>query len=409
MDGTQQVVIIGGGLAGAKTAEALRDHGFTGTVTLIAAEAHLPYERPPMSKSFLIGASPFDDALVHTAEWYREKEIDLRTGTRAIALDTGRHRVGLEDGDEVAYDKLVLATGSTPRRLPVPGAEASGVHYLRTREDSDAIRSTFGPGRRLVVIGGGWIGLEVAAAARGAGTEVCVVEAADLPLSAALGPELAVVFADLHRANGVDLRLSTRLNAVLTDGGRAVGVELDGGERIDADGIVVGIGAVPQTGLAEAAGLAVDDGVLVDASLRTSDPDVYAVGDIANHDHPALGRRMRVEHWAAALNQPSVAAAALLGGAERYTELPYFYSDQYDLGMEYIGHSPEGSYDRIVVRGALAAQKFVAFWLDRDNRIKAAMNVNVWDVVDQIKHLIGDGRPIDPERLADPGVPYAEL
>ncbi|GAB3649847.1 NAD(P)/FAD-dependent oxidoreductase [Glycomyces tarimensis] len=409
MNSTQQVVIVGGGLAAAKTAEALRDHGFTGAVTMLAAEVHLPYERPPMSKSFLAGASPFENALVHTAEWYRKEEIDLRTSTRAVALDTRARRVRLENGDAVAYDKLVLATGSTPRRLPAPGADATGVRYLRTREDSDAIRSTFGSGRRLVVIGGGWIGLEVAAAARGAGTEVCVIEAADLPLSAALGPEVAAVFADLHRDNGVDLRLGTRLAAVLAEGGQAVGVELDGGERIDADGIVVGIGAAPETGLAEAAGLAVDNGVLVDASLRTSDPDVYAVGDIANHDHPVLGRRVRVEHWATALNQPAVAAAALLGGAEQYTELPYFYSDQYELGIEYVGHAPEGSYDRVVVRGALVAREFVAFWLDRDDRIKAAMNVNVWGIADRVKHLIADSAPIDPERLADPGVPYAEL
>jgi NADPH-dependent 2,4-dienoyl-CoA reductase/sulfur reductase-like enzyme len=409
MNHTQHVVIVGGGLAGAKTAEALREQGFTGAVTLLAAEPHLPYERPPLSKGFLAGASPFDDAVVHPAQWYAEQQIDLRTDTRAVAVDTADRHVRLEDGSTVAYDKLVLATGATPRRLPAPGADAAGVHYLRTREDAEAIRSTFGPGRRLVVIGGGWIGLEVAAAARGAGTDVAVIEAAELPLLAVLGPELAAVFADLHRDHDVDLRLGTRLTAILVKDGRAAGVELEGGERIDADAIVVGIGAAPETGLAEAAGLAVDNGVLVDASLRTSDPDVYAVGDIANHDHPVLRRRVRVEHWATALNQPAVAAAALLGGADQYTELPYFYSDQYELGMEYVGHAPAGSYDQVVVRGALEAREFAAFWLDGDDRIKAAMNVNLWDVPDQVKPVIAAGTKIDPERLADPDVPYTDL
>ncbi|MEV0842547.1 FAD-dependent oxidoreductase [Actinocatenispora sera] len=408
MSTPRHVVVIGGGLAGAKTVEALREQGYDGQVSQITAERHLPYERPPLSKSYLAGESAFDDAVVHPAQWYQDNRVDLRTGVRATAVDAAAHRVRLDDGEDLGYDKLVLATGAVPRRLPVPGGDADGVHYLRTRDDSDAIRSVFGEGRRLVVIGGGWIGLEVAAAARGAGTEVTLVEAAELPLLGVLGAELATVFAELHRGHGVRLRLGARVEEFATDGGRVAGVRVDG-ETIPADAVVVGVGVAPDVTLAESAGLAVDNGVLVDACLRTSDPDIYAVGDIANHDHPLLGRRVRVEHWATALNQPAVAVAALLGGEAPYTELPYFFSDQYDLGMEYIGFAPPGSYARVVVRGDLDKREFVAFWLDGESRILAAMNVNVWDVVDQIKPLITGGVRVDADRLTDPAVGYADL
>jgi len=302
MSAPQNVVIIGGGLAGAKGAEALRQQGFKGAVTLLAAESHLPYERPPLSKTYLVGGSMFDEAIVHPADWYRENHIDLRLRTRATSVDVAAHRVHLDSGDAVGYDKLLLATGSVPRRLPVPGAGADGVFYLRTREDSDAIRACFGGGTRLVIIGAGWIGLEVAAAARGAGTDVTVIEMAELPLLGVLGPELAQVFADLHTSNGVDLHLGARLSAITTETGRVSGVQLADGETVPADAVVVGVGVAPDVSLAESAGLALDNGVLVDASLRSSDPDIYAVGDIANHDHPVLGHRVRVEHWANALN-----------------------------------------------------------------------------------------------------------
>lgn len=404
----QRVVIVGGGLAGAKAAEALREQSFRGTITLVAAEPHLPYERPPLSKSYLSGKSAFDEAIVHPGAWYRDNDVDLRLGTRATSVDAAAHQVHLEGGEPVAYDKLLLATGAVPRRLPIPGADAENVLYLRTREDADAIRACFGD-RRLVIIGAGWIGLEVAAAARGAGTTVTVIEVADLPLLGVLGPELAQVFADLHTGNGVDLRLGTQVSAIATDGSRVTGVELAGGETVPAYAVVVGVGVAPDVALAESAGLALDNGVLVDASLRSSDPDIYAVGDIANHDHPVLGQRVRVEHWATALKQPATAAAAMLGGDAQYRELPYFFSDQYDLGMEYIGHAPKGSYDRVVLRGDLTKPEFVAFWLDSESRIKAAMNVNVWDVVDQIKPLIMSGKAVDADRLADPGTAYASL
>lgn len=409
MSAPMDVVVVGGGLAGAKAVEALRADGFTGTVTQLAAESHLPYERPPLSKEYLAGDVGFDQAVVHPHDWYADNNIDLRLNTRATSVDASACRVQLADGATIGYDKLVLATGSVPRQLSLPGADSAGVHYLRTREDSDAIRARFGTGKRLIIIGGGWIGLEVAAAARNAGTEVTVLEAADLPLRGVLGPELAQVFADLHRGRGVDLRVNTQVGAITGDDGTATGVRLAGGDAVAADAIVVGVGAAPDLRLAESAGLEQDNGVLVDASLRSSDPNIYAVGDIANHDHPILGHRIRVEHWATALNQPAAAVTALLGGDGRYTELPYFFSDQYDLGMEYLGHAPAGSYDRVVVRGDLSTREFVAFWLDTQNRIKASMNVNIWDVIDDIKPLIVEGRSVDPERLGDADVAYASL
>lgn len=409
MSAPRNVVIIGGGLAGAKTTEALREQGYVGDVALVAAEEHPPYERPPLSKDYLAGRASFDDAVVHSEDWYREHDIALHAGTRATAIDTTAHHVTLDDGEQLPYDKLVLATGSVPRRLEVEGADAAGVHVLRTVEDSDAIRSTFGDGRRLVLIGGGWIGLEVAAAAREAGTSVTILERGTLPLRTTLGDEVARVFADLHTAHGVDLRVDAHVAGIEADGGRVTGVRLESGETIAADAVVVGIGATPDTDIAERAGIAVDDGVLVDAALRTSDPDVFAVGDIANHEHPILGRRVRVEHWATALNQPATAVAALLGEEGAYTELPYFFSDQYDLGCEYIGSASPASSDRVVVRGDLSAREFVAFWLGDDRCIRAAMAVNVWDVIDEIKLLIVEGTAVDPARLSDPDAPFTDL
>lgn len=396
------VVIVGGGLAGAKTAEALREQGYAGPVTLLAAEDELPYERPPLSKAYLAGKDGFEKAVVHPEEWYAEHDVVLRRGAQVTALDRAAHEVELADGTRLPYGALVLATGSEPRSLPIPGAGTALT--LRTRSDSDRIRATFGEGKRLVVIGAGWIGLEVAAAAREAGTDVVVLEAAELPLLGVLGPEMGAVFAQLHRDHGVDLRLGARIAEVTPSG-----VRLEDGEEIAADAVVLGVGVRPRTELAEAAGLDVDNGVLVDPSLRTSDPDIFAVGDIAHHDHPVLGRRIRVEHWATALHQPATAVAALLGGDAAYDRLPYFFSDQYDLGMEYVGHATRDDTARVVVRGDLDGREFVAFWLDGEDRILAAMNVNVWDVPDEVKPLIVARTVVDPDRLADPGTAYADV
>ena len=403
------IVIVGGGLAGAKGAEGLREQGFQGGLTVIGAEDQLPYERPPLSKSYLQGKSTLADAQVHNSDWYDDNSVDLRLATTVAAVRPGAHEIELAGGETIGYGALLLATGSTPRRLPVPGADAAGILTLRRVEDSDAIRETFGADRRLAIIGGGWIGLEVAAAAREAGTEVTVIEATAAPLLAVLGPDLAAVFATLHTDHGVTLYTEARVAEILTTDGRASGVRLSDGTVIPADAVVVGIGAAPNTELAEQAGLAVDNGVLVSAALRSSDPDIYAVGDIANAEHPFVGTRIRVEHWANALNQPGVAAGAMLGNDVSYDALPYFYTDQYDLGMEYVGHAPPGSYSQVVVRGDLPAREFVAFWLDAESRVLAGMNVNVWDVTDPIKALIRSRNAMTASLLADPTVLLEDL
>ena len=408
MSTPKNIVIIGGGLAGAKTAEALREKEFTGSVTLVAAEDHLPYERPPLSKEYLAGKGSFDDTVVKPAAWYEENNVTLKQGVRATKVDAANHQVTLDDDSVLDYDKLVLATGSTVHKLPIPGADADNVYYLRTVEDSDAIRATFGDDKKLAIIGGGWIGLEVASAARGAGTAVTVLEGAKLPLLRILGDTVAQVFADLHTSNHVDLRTEVKIQDIVTEGGRAVGVRLEDGTIIEADNVVIGVGVAPAVDLAEAAGLEVDNGVLVDASLRTSDPDIFAVGDIANHDHPVLGHRIRVEHWATALNQPATAAAAALGEGVQYTNLPYFFTDQFDLGCEYVGHAT-GSEEQVYIRGDLEKREFVAFWVNDDNQILAAMNVNIWDVPDEVKPLIAEGKKIDPDKLVDPNVAYSDL
>ncbi|OCB68248.1 pyridine nucleotide-disulfide oxidoreductase [Mycobacterium vulneris] len=398
--------IVGGGLAGAKAAEALRDNDFDGHVVLFAAEDQLPYERPPLSKEYLAGKKKLDDFTVDPASWYRDHNIDLRLGTEVSAINAAEHTLALPDGTTAGYDKLLLATGSSSRRPPIPGSDAAGVHFLRTIDDAAALSDALTPGSTLAVVGAGWIGLEVAAGARGRDVNVTVVEAARLPLLAALGAEVGEVFAQLHREHGVDLRLDQSVQEITTDNGSATGLRLGDGSTVTADAVLVAVGAAPNIGLAERAGLAIGDGgVLVDASLRSSDPDIYAVGDIAAAQHPFFGVRIRTEHWANALKQPAVAALGMLGKTAEYDELPYFFTDQYDLGMEYVGHAPE--YQRVVFRGDVAGREFIAFWLDGANRVLAGMNVNVWDVLDDVKALIRSAAPVDPERIADPAQPLS--
>ncbi|MGH3624955.1 MAG: NAD(P)/FAD-dependent oxidoreductase, partial [Sciscionella sp.] len=335
MSPAKTFVIIGAGLAGAKAAQALRDQGFDGRLVLIGDEPDQPYERPPLSKAYLAGRAEADDLLVHKGDWYASHDVDLRLGTHATSIDRVGRRVVFADDSEVNYDKLLLTTGASPRKAPVPGASANGVHYLRRRGDADALADTLATVSNLVVIGAGWIGLEVTAAARAAGVEVTIVEAAELPLLRVLGREVAEVFAALHQRHDVDFRFRDLITEVTTANGRATGIRLRDGTRQPADAVLVAVGAAPNTELAEAADLRVDNGILVDATLRTSDPDIVAAGDVANAFHPMLSRHIRVEHWANALNQPATAATAMLGGAGTYDALPYFYTDQYDLGMEY--------------------------------------------------------------------------
>jgi 3-phenylpropionate/trans-cinnamate dioxygenase ferredoxin reductase component len=408
MGNSTTFVIIGGGLGGAKAAQALREKGFDGRIVLCAAAERLPYERPPLSKEFLAGKKSLMEFTVHDSAWYGEHEIDLRTGTRALSVDAAAHVVELPDDATVKYTKLLLATGSRSRRLPIAGSDAAGVHYLRTYDDASALNSALVEGSSLAVIGAGWIGLEVAASARQRDVDVTVVESAKLPLLGALGPEAGEVFAKLHRDHGVDLRLQSQVEEITVADGRATGLRLADGSTVNADAVLVAVGAQPNIELADQAGLSTaDGGVLVDSSLRTSDPAIYAIGDIAAAKHPLFGGRIRTEHWANALKQPAIAAAAMLGEQAEYTELPYFFTDQYDLGMEYAGHAPK--YERVVFRGDVDAREFIAFWLDADNRVLAGMNVNVWDVLDDVKSVIRSKSAVDPDTLADPKAPLGEL
>ncbi|KAF0845905.1 NAD(P)/FAD-dependent oxidoreductase [Nocardia caishijiensis] len=406
MSSNQHFVIVGGGLAGVKVAEALRANDFGGRVTLLAAEDDLPYERPPLSKQHLAGDQQLPDFTVDPPAWYRDHHVDLRLGTTVAAFDPAARTVSLPDGSTLSYDKLALATGSRPRALDLPGADASNVYTLRTIGDSDRLLEVLRSRRRLVIIGAGWIGLEVAAQARARKLEVTVLEAAELPLVSVLGPRMGTVFAELHRAHGVDLRTGVGVDLILAEDGEATGVQLDDGQVVPADAVLIAVGAQPNIEIAKAAGLATDTGILVDESLRTSDPDVVAVGDIAEALHPLLGRRVRVEHWANALNQPAVAALTMLGKPAAYDRLPYFFTDQYDLGMEYTGYVGRDDDVRVVVRGDVAKPEFVAFWLDPDNRVRAGMNVNVWDVTDRIRELVTSGEQVDPERLVDLSVDF---
>jgi 3-phenylpropionate/trans-cinnamate dioxygenase ferredoxin reductase subunit len=401
------LVIVGAGLAGAKAAETLRDEGFNGRLVLVGEEPERPYERPPLSKAYLTGAADRESAYVHPAGWYGEQGVELLTGVRVSILDPAGHRVELDTGERLGYTKLLLATGSSARRLGVPGADLAGVHYLRTAADSDRLRTALSTGqRRVVVVGGGWIGLEVAAAARHHGNEVTVVEPQPTPLFQVLGAELGEVFARLHRAHGVDVRVRTTVDELCGNGGRVASVLVDGDTELPADLVVIGVGAGPNTGLAEAAGLDVANGVVTDAALRTSAPDVYAAGDVASSFHPRYGRHVRVEHWANALHGGPAAARSMLGQEVSYDRVPYFFTDQYELGMEYSGLAGPGA--DVVHRGNPGSGAFLTFWL-RDGRVEAGMNVNVWDVAEPIQALIRSGRQVDTGRLTDPGVPLEAL
>ena len=403
------MVIVGASLAGARAAETLRGEGFDGPITLIGSEDETPYERPPLSKDYLMGKHGRDKLYVQPREWYGENNVDLRLATIVTEVDPATHEIVLNDDSRLGYSKLLLTTGSSPRRLPIPGADLEGVLYLREVQDSDRIRAAFERASRVAVIGGGWIGLETAAAARTAGDEVTVLEMGELPLLRVLGREVAEVFAKLHTDNGVDLRNSVQVAEITGSGGAANGIRLTDGTHVGADVVIVGVGIKPNTGLASAAGLRVDNGVVTDAQLRTSDPDVFAAGDVANAFHPLIGKHIRVEHWANARHQPVAAAKAMLGQDVAYDRVPYFYTDQYDLGMEYAGYVEPGGYAEVVFRGDVAGREFVAFWLGDDGRVLAGMNVNIWDVNDAISALVRSGKPISKDALADASVPLDSL
>ncbi|SDK59665.1 NAD(P)/FAD-dependent oxidoreductase [Streptomyces indicus] len=417
VDADQTFVIVGGGLAGAKAAETLRAEGFTGRVILLCDERDRPYERPPLSKGFLLGKEERDSVFVHEPAWYAQADVELHLGQPVVAIDRERHEVRLGDGTVVGYDKLLLATGAEPRRLEIPGTDLTGVHHLRRLAHSERLKGVLGRlGRdngHLVIAGAGWIGLEVAAAARGIGAEVTIVEPAPTPLHGVLGPELGGVFAQLHSEHGVRFHFGATLTEIVGQDGLVLAARTDDGDEHPAHAVLAAIGAAPRTSLAEAAGLALADrehggGIAVDASLRTSDPDIFAAGDVAAAQHPLLDTRLRVEHWANALNGGPAAARAMLGRPVSYDRVPYFFSDQYDMGLEYSGWAPPGSYDQVLIRGDAMKREFIAFWMS-EGRVLAGMNVNVWDVTEHIQQLIRTGVRPDQERLADPTTPLESL
>ncbi|WP_329458007.1 NAD(P)/FAD-dependent oxidoreductase [Streptomyces sp. NBC_01497] len=420
VDAHRTFVIVGGGLAAAKAAETLRVEGFTGRVILIGDERDHPYERPALSKGYLVGKDERSSVFVHDPAWYAKNEVELHLGQTVTSVDREGHAVHLGDGSSVRYDKLLLATGAEPRRLDVPGTGLAGVHHLRRLAHAERLRQVLTSlGRdngHIVIAGAGWIGLEVAAAARTYGAEVTVVEGEATPLHRVIGPEIGQLFTDLHAEHGVRFHFGARLTEIVGQDGVVLAARTDDGEEHPAHDVLAAIGAAPRVALAEAAGLALADraeggGIAVDAALRTSDPDIHAAGDVASVPSPwgaAAGGRVRVEHWANALHAGPVAARAMLGQDVTYDRVPYFFSDQYDLGLEYSGWAPPGAYDEVVVRGDTGKREFIAFWL-RGGKVLAGMNVNVWDVTEDIQRLIRSGVPADTQALADPSVPLGGI
>lgn len=405
---TDRFIIVGGGLAAATASETLREEGFDGDVVILTGEEHLPYLRPPLSKGYLLGTDTRESVFVHDAVWYAERDIEVVGKSTVVGIDLAERRLSLLDDTTVEWDSLLLATGSTPRSLDLPGSDAEGVHSLRTIDQSEALRAELqGGGRNVVIIGTGWIGLEVAAAARAHGNTVTAIGRDPIPLSGPLGDELGGVFRDLHISHGVTFVAPADVLALSVREGRVASVITDQGE-FPADLVVIGVGAAPNTGIAEQAGIEVDDGVLVDERMRTSAARVFAAGDVANAMHPVLGRRMRNEHWANAIGGAKVAARSMLGIPASFEEIPYFYTDQYDLGMEYSGYPSLTADARVVLRGDRDAREFIAFWL-AEGRVVAGMNVNIWDVNDQVQRLIRERRPVDAARLADPSIALADV
>ncbi len=398
------VVIVGGGLAGATAAFALRDHGFSGQVTLVGEEEAVPYERPPLSKGYLRGEEPMEEAQVRPLAEYEAEGIELWRGRRAVTLDPIARRLNLDDGTDLTYDALLIATGAAPRQLVATQAYLGGVHYLRTLADADALRVAAAGAAAIAVVGGGWLGSEVAASLRQMGYDITLISNLPRPLGRVLNPEVAEVYRGLHAEHGV--RLVHGHVAALEGESFVSAVRLADGQRVDADLVVVGVGAVPRTKLALRAGLQTEHGgIAVDEYLRSSVPNIYAAGDVAAAWHPRFGRHLRLEHWDNAIHQGKAVAANILGANEPYAHTPYFYSDQFDLGMEYRGFAPE--WGEVVIRGDLAAREFHAFWL-ADGRVIAAMNANLWDDADELQQLVESKERIDRARLSDPTVPLAD-
>jgi 3-phenylpropionate/trans-cinnamate dioxygenase ferredoxin reductase subunit len=384
------IVLVGGGLATGTAVRELRAQGYDGELVVIAGEPHAPYERPPLSKGYLLGKDPAEKALVNEESWYAAHDVDLRTGVTVDAVDPDARTLSA-GGDDLRWSGLLLATGAAPRHLALADDSGVPVHYLRTMDDSTALKGQLVEGARIGIIGGGWIGLEVASAAQQAGAEVVVLEALEQPLLNVVGPEVGALFAQLHREKGVDVRTGVRITEITHDSDGATIRSADE-DTLVVDRLVVGVGVAPVAELAAGAGIAVDNGVLVDAGLHTSAPGVLAAGDVANVDHPVLGHRLRVEHWDTAIKHGTVAATNLLGGSAAADHLPYFFTDQYALGLEYVGHPGPDGFDRVVVtgdtEGPVEGRVFRVWWM-RGNRVVAGMHVNDWDAIDRVRELVG--------------------
>jgi 3-phenylpropionate/trans-cinnamate dioxygenase ferredoxin reductase component len=401
----QTFVIAGASLAGAKAAEQLRERGFDGRIVLVGSEPQRPYERPPLSKEYLRGEAEREKVYVHPDDFYADNRIDLMTETTVTAIDPAAATVSLEPGGQLHYDKLLLTTGAEPRRLAVPGADLDEIHYLRSVVDSDTLRHRLTSGRRVAVVGAGWIGSEVAATARQRGAEVTLIDPLSLPNERVFGSEIGEFYRDVHAGHGVTLALGEGCDGFEGEGTVAA-VRLSSGRRVECDLVVVGVGVAPRDGLARDAGLTVDNGIVVDEHLQSSVPNIYAAGDVANFHHPFFDARMRIEHWSNALNGGPAAARSMLGDRAGYDRIPYFFSDQYDVGMEYSGYAP--TWERVVFRGDRDGGEFIAFWLS-EGRVVAGMNVNVWDVNPHVQTIIRSRRQVDVAALTDPDTPLESL
>ena len=405
MSERQAAVIVGGGLAAAKAVESLRSNGLEGGIVLIGEEPELPYERPPLSKDYLRGESDREAARPHPEEFYTENEIELRTGTRVEEIVTGEREVVLHGGERIGWERLLVATGAEPRGLDLPGSDLDGILYLRDFGDADRLAAALGEASRVAVVGAGWIGAEVAASARQLGVDVTLIERAEVPLEAVLGREVGAIYADVHREHDVELLAGAATEGFEGDG-RVEAVRIADGDPVACDLVVVGIGVVPRTALAEAAGIEIDNGIVADERLETSVAGNFAAGDVVNAYNPFYERRLRVEHWANAIRTGEEAGRTMLGQPAGEPQIPYFFSDQYDVGMEYRGYA--SGDDEVVFRGDTKGREFIAFWLQGD-RVAAAMNVNLWDYGDEIEALIRSRQPVDRERLRDPDVPIDRL
>ena len=399
MTGTETHVIVGGGQAGGRAAETLRSAGFAGRIVIVAGEPVRPYERPPLSKQVLTGEAADDSVFLRSPAYYSEHGIEVLTETSAEALDRTGKVLSLSDGEVLRYDKLLLATGARVRRLPVAGGDLRGVHYLRTLRDSAALRPELAPGRRILIVGGGYIGLEVAAAAIKRGCDVTVLEAADSVMNRQVAPELGEWFAHWHRGRGVDLHTGMRVAAFEGEDGHVARVACADGQSFAADTVVVGVGVVPNAELAAEAGVTCDDGIVVDAFGRTDDPAVFAAGDVTRHHNPVLDRWMRLESWQNAQYQSETAAKTMADSPTQYAMVPWFWSDQYDINLQMIGQ-PE-TWDRVVWRGdPESGDGFSVFYL-AEGRVVGANTVNLGRDIAPARKMIETGVRPDPALLAD--------